>query len=210
MWYPFDDSVGSTVVSDASGNGHEGTIVGGVTLDSDVARLNGVDGYVKLPDNIMAGLDAITTVVYIERSQREPYFIYGLGNTSNDRDNGNLFTTGNFYRTAISSCHWGCEQSTDTLGINIGRGGWHHLAYTLAGGIGILYLDGQEAARNSNIALTPGEIGNGATVANYLGRSLYSADRFLLGSLDDFQTWDDALTPDTIAAAAEKPRLHPV
>jgi hypothetical protein len=204
LWYPFDDDPTSTYVTDASGNSNTGTLFGGVTLDGGVATLNGTDGYVQLPNNIMAGLDAIsiTTLVYIERAQRAPYFIYGLGNTSGDWGWGYLFATGNHHRTTISSCHWSCEENTGTPGIHLGRSGWHHLAYALADGIGILYLDGQEVARNSNITTTPGEIGDGATTANYLGRSLYSGDHLLHGRFGDFQIWDGALNPEAIAEAA--------
>jgi hypothetical protein len=58
--------------------------------------------------------------------------------------------------------------------------------------------------------LTPADIGNGVTVANYLGRSLYNADHNLLGSFDDFQIWDGALNPDVIAAAAEEALAVPI
>ncbi|WP_428241934.1 LamG-like jellyroll fold domain-containing protein [Gynuella sp.] len=204
LWYPFTDNASSTVVTDASGHGHNGTVVGGVALNGDVATLDGSSGYIDMPDNIMAGLDAIsvTTKVYIENNQASPYFIYGMGNISGDRGNGYLFTTGNYYRTTISSCHWSCEQNTGVSGQNLSRGQWHHLAYTLANNVGTLYLDGTEVARNSNVTLTPAQIGSGMTTANFLGRSLYSADNYLNGRIDDFQIWNGALSASAIATAA--------
>lgn len=208
LWYPFDDAAGSATVRDASGNGRDGSVVGGVTLDGDAARLDGSSGYIDLPDNLMAGLNAITVTaeVLIEEDQASPYFIYGLGNTNGSNGDGYLFTTGNRYRTAISSCHWSCEQNTDTSS-NLPRGTWHHLAYTLANGVGVLYLDGQEVARNEAVTLTPGEIGSGTTLANYLGRSLYSADNYFHGAFGDFQIWNDALSAEAIAFAVPETLL---
>lgn len=205
LWYPFDDSADATIIADASGNGNDGKVAGGVTLNGDYASLDGSSGYIDLPDNMMAGLDAITimTKVFIENDQASPYFIYGLGNISDNRGNGYLFTTGNYYRSSISTCHWSCEQNTGTSGSNLGRGDWHHLAYTLADGIGILYLDGVETSRNSNISIAPKDIGYGKTSANFLGRSLYSADHYFHGKLDDFQIFDGALSANVIAKSAK-------
>ncbi len=212
LWYPFDDSYDSTVVADASGNDQVGLIYGGVVLDSGAAYLDGNDAYIKLPDNILSGLDAITiaATVIVERSQSSPYFVYGLGNTSDDIGSGYLFTTGNHYRTSISDCHWVCEQNTETDGRNLGRGKKHHLVYSLEKGIGTLYLDGNMVAQNRNISLKPGDIGNGFTTANYLGRSLYSSDSYFKGYFVDFQVWDGALSPEAIKKLAAKQLVEPV
>jgi hypothetical protein len=200
LWYEFDETSGS-VVADSSGNGHDGTLTGG-TWDQGL-RLDGVDDYVDLPDDLLAGLDAITVTaeVYIEPDQASPYFIYGLGNSSGDWGSGYLFTTGNGYRTAISTCHWTCEQNTGS-GADLARGTWNHLAYTLADGTAILYLNGQEVARNEAVTTVPGDIGAGATTANYLGRSLYSGDRYLHGRFADFRIYDGALAAADIGGLA--------
>jgi hypothetical protein len=212
LWYQFDETSG-TVVADASGNGHHGTVVGGgMWLNdgsqaspsaSDGLALDGVDDHVDLPDDLLAGLDAITVTaeVYIEPDQASPYFIYGLGNSSGDWGSGYLFTTGNGYRTSISTCHWTCEQNASS-GQNLARGTWNHLAYTLEGGTAVLYLNGQEVGRNDGVTITPGDIGSGATAANYLGRSLYSGDRYLHGRFADFRIYDGALAAAEIGEQA--------
>ncbi|THV36391.1 immunoglobulin-like domain-containing protein [Glycomyces buryatensis] len=191
LWYEFDET-GGTVVHDSSGNGLDGTVVGGATW-GDGLELDGIDDHVDMPDDLMAGLDSITVTaeVWIEADQPSPYFIYGLGNTSGDRGDGYLFTTGNGYRTSVSTCHWTCEQNVNS-GQNLTRGTWNHLAYTLTDSTGILYLNGQEIARES-VTITPGEIGGGATAANYLGRSMYPGDRYLHGRFGDFRIYGDAL-----------------
>jgi hypothetical protein len=202
LWYPFNDANGASTVVDASGNGRDGTVVGGVTLDGDAANFNGSDGYIDMPDNLMATLDAITVSaeIYIEPDQASPYFIYGMGNIDGNRGSGYLFTTGDHYRTAISTCHWSCEQNTGTPSTNLPRGSWINIAYTLSDGIGVLYLDGVEVARQESISLIPSQLGDGQSVANFLGRSLYSADHYFHGAIGDFQIWDDALSASEIAA----------
>ncbi|WP_158630339.1 immunoglobulin-like domain-containing protein [Glycomyces terrestris] len=201
LWYEFDETAGS-VVADSSGNGHDGVLTGG-SWTADGLALDGVDDYVDLPDDLLAGLDAITVTaeVYIEPDQAGPYFIYGLGNSSGSWGDGYLFTTGNGYRTAISTCHWTCEQDTNS-GADLARGTWNHLAYTLADGTAVLYLNGQEVARNEAVTITPGDIGGGATTANHLGRSLYSGDRHLHGRFADFRIYDGALAAADIGGLA--------
>jgi hypothetical protein len=200
LWYQFDETSG-TVVADASGHGHDGALIGGSWDDG--LELDGVDDYVDLPDDLLAGLDAITVTaeVYIEPEQASPYFIYGLGNSSGDWGDGYLFTTGNGYRTSISTCHWTCEQNASS-GQNLARGTWNHLAYTLEGGTAVLYLNGQEVARNEAVTITPGDIGAGTTTANYLGRSLYSGDRYFNGRFADFRIYDGALSGAEIGEQA--------
>lgn len=206
LWYPFSDHPGSTVIKDASGHHHNGTVEGNVLLDGSQAHLDGESGYIKLPDNLLSGLNEITimTKVYIEPDQQTPYFIYGLGNTDEEGAGNNyLFTTGNFYRTTLSTCNWSCEQNTATPTENLTRGEWHHLAFTLKNGQGKLYLDGQQVAENDDVTITPQDLGDGQTLANYLGRSMYSADNFLHGSFDDFQIYDGALSATAVSAAAK-------
>nr|WP_277605780.1 immunoglobulin-like domain-containing protein [Glycomyces sp. L485] len=166
-------------------------------------EFDGIDDHVDLPDDLMAGLDAITVAaeVWIAPDQASPYFIYGLGNTSGSRGDGYLFTTGNQYRTTLSTCHWTCEQNT-AAGFDLTRGTWNHLAYTLADSTGVLYLNGQEIARNENVTITPGEIGGGSTAANYIGRSMYPGDRYLKGSVADFRIYGGALAPAEIGDMA--------
>lgn len=206
LWYPFTDGESATVVSDASGNGHDGILQGGAVLTSDGAYLDGQGSYIQLPDNILSGLQeiTITATIAMERGQSAPYFIYGLGNSSEDVGDGYLFTTGNHYRTAISDCHWTCEQNTSWDGTNLGRGHKQHIAYTLENGVGRLFLNGTLVVENTNITLTPADIGGGMTTANYLGRSLYAADSYFKGYFTDFQIWDGALSEEALASLANE------
>ncbi|MFE6506984.1 immunoglobulin-like domain-containing protein [Nocardioides sp. NPDC057767] len=194
--YPLDQTSGTTVV-DASGAGRNGTVAGDTTwLGGEGLSLGGTNGHVRLPNDVMTGLTAITVSleVKIAADQATPYFIWGLGNTGADGSgNGYLFTTGNAYRTSIATGNWSTEQ-TVTAGRNLARDTWKTISYTLADGTAVLYEDGVEVARRTDVTITPGQIGNGVTTANYLGRSVYSADRYLKGQVRDFRIYDHALT----------------
>jgi hypothetical protein len=147
----------------------------------------------------MRGLDSITvsTDVKIAPDQATPYFIWGLGNTANSIGNGYLFTTGNSYRASIASGNWSTEQ-TANAGRDLARGAWKTVTYTLSGGTAVLYEDGVEVARKSGVTITPGSIGGGTTAANYLGRSVYSGDRYLKGQVRDFRIYDRALSASEV------------
>ncbi|MGW4943398.1 family 43 glycosylhydrolase [Actinoplanes sp. NPDC004185] len=198
--YALDQSSGNTVV-DSSGNGNNATVAGGTTWSDGSLTFGGTDGYVKLPDNAMAGMRAMTvsTDVWIDPAQQKPYFLWGMGNTdSGGAGNGYVFSTGDNYRAAIASGNWTTEQGTAT-GSALSRGSWRTLTYTVGDGTATLYLDGRQVARNTAVTVTPGSIGNGITKANYLGRSVYAADKFFKGRMRDVSIYNRALTAAEVA-----------
>lgn len=190
-----------TAVADASGNQPAATIKGGATRTADAVELGGVDGYVDLPDNLLAGLDAVTvsTQVWIDPNQPTPYFLWGLGNTFNGAGTGYLFATGNAYRTAIARGDYSTEQNAAS-GRDVSRGSWHTLTYTLSGGTAVLYDNGIEVARKTGVTVTPGQLGDGTTTANYVGRSLYNGDRYLKGKVRSFTLWNRGLAAKEVLA----------
>jgi beta-xylosidase len=191
---------------DATGHGYEGKTSGDVTFSSGSLTFGGTNGFVDLPDNMLAGVDAVTVAadVYIEPGQQSPYFLYGFGNTnSSGTGNGYLFSTGGSadsgLRAAISNGDWRSEQQTAASG-GLSRGAWHNVTYTISGGQAILYVDGQVAARNDTVTLKPSDIGGGRTTANYLGRSQYNADKYFRGKMKDVRLYNRALTSDEVSA----------
>ncbi len=199
--YPLDQTSGPTV-TDASGNGNNAAIVGGATFSEGSLHFGGTDGYVKLPNNAMAGMEAMTvsTDVWVDPTQQTPYFLWGMGNTdSTGTGNGYVFSTGdNNYRAAIASGNWNTEQNAQGSGA-LRRGAWRTLTYTVGGGKAALYLDGRQVAQNTAVTVTPGSIGGGITTANYIGKSVYSADKLFKGRMRDFRIYNRVLTGDEIS-----------
>ncbi|GAA2645727.1 family 43 glycosylhydrolase [Streptomyces vastus] len=195
LWYKLDATSG-TVAADASGNGRNGTVSGTANWSGSGEGLafNGSDTYIRVPDNIMSGMDSISVSmdVKIDSTQTTPYFIYGFGNTSNGAGNGYLFTTGNSFRTSIASGNWSTEKTTQGSG-TLQRSVWKHVTYTQTGTTGVLYEDGVEVARNTSVTVTPGSIGSGTTTANYIGKSVYTSDKLFKGKIRDFRVYNRAL-----------------
>ncbi|SES50042.1 Concanavalin A-like lectin/glucanases superfamily protein, partial [Streptomyces sp. yr375] len=65
--------------------------------------------------------------------------------------------------------------------------------------------NGVEKARNTNVTITPGAIGSGTTTANFIGKSLYSNDKYFKGRMRDFRIYDHALTPVEVQDRADNP-----
>ena len=197
---------------DTSGHGYDGTVSGDASFTDGALTLGGTNGHVKLPDNMMTGLDAITvsTRMWVDPSQPTPYFLWGLGNTASDgTGKGYLFATGNNqYRASIASGNWTTEQTAASSSA-LPRGAWKTLTYTLAGGTATLYLDGRQVAQKTGVTVTPGDIGGGLTKANYIGRSVYSGDRYLKGKVRDFRIYDRALSATEVRGARRRPDRDP-
>ena len=204
--YDLDEASG-TVAEDSTGHGYDGTVSGDTTWVDGALQLGGTNGHLKLPNDMMAGLEAITvsTEVWLDPGQATPYFIWGLGNTDGAGvGNGYLFTTGNNYRTSIATGNWSTEQ-TVASGSALPRGVWKTLTYTLQDGTATLYLDGVQVGERTGVTIEPGDIGDGRTAANYLGRSVYDADRYLKGKVRDFRIYNRALSAGEVRELGADP-----
>ncbi|MFF5085048.1 family 43 glycosylhydrolase [Actinoplanes sp. NPDC000266] len=200
LWYPMDETTGSTLHNAAAGGAAATLVNGAAAGGAQGVALDGVDDHIDLPDNVLAGLTSVSVSmdVWIDPAQATPYFLYGLGVSS---AGGYLFTTGDAYRTGITASDYRGEQNT-TKGSALPRGTWKTITYTLddATDTATLYEDGRQVARNTAVTLTPASIGGGVTTANYIGRSLYAADRYLKGRVRDFRLYDRVLTTAELTA----------
>jgi beta-xylosidase len=186
--------------ADATGHGYDGVLAGNAAFSEGSLSLRG--GHVQLPNNMLTGAQAatISADVLVDPAQQTPYFLYGFGNTApNGTGNGYLFSTGDTYRGAIATGNWTTEQGANS-GRALPRGVWKNVTLTIGGGVEVLYLDGVEVARNTGVTAKPSDLGGGITAANYLGRSVYAADRTLLGRMKDVRLYNRALSGTDVAA----------
>lgn len=72
---------------------------------------------------------------------------------------------------------------------------WTHVAITLNGSVGILYVNGVEVGRNDAMTINPSMLG--VTTQNYIGKSQFS-DPYLKGTIDDFRIYSRALNASEI------------
>ena len=199
--YDLAQASGATVV-DSSGHGRNGTLVGGTWGDG-ALTLDGVDDHVRLPDDVLAGLDSVTVHVdvYVEPTQATPFFLWGLGNTATSAaGTGYLFASGNAFRAGITATNWSGEKVTArTGGGNLARGVWKSVTYTQTGTTGTLFEDGAQVGQSSAVTVKPGDLGGGSTVRNVLGESSYASDNSLKGKVRNFRIYDRALTSAEVA-----------
>ncbi|MCR6478159.1 alginate lyase family protein [Variovorax sp. ZS18.2.2] len=103
-------------------------------------------------------------------------------------------------RYAISTVHGYNEQVINgTAPLPTGR--WVHVAVTLSGTLGTLYVDGAVVGTNAQMTLAPFDLGE--TTQNWLGRSQFSNDPDLQGRVDDLRLYSGALGPTEIAALVQ-------
>ncbi len=105
-------------------------------------------------------------------------------------------------RFAVTTRGPGGEQSlVGTAPLPLGR--WSHLAVTLTGGTGRLYVDGAQVAENTAMTLGPAALG--PLKDHWLGRSHFPGDPVFAGSFDAVDLWSRALTAAEIAALQDAP-----
>jgi hypothetical protein len=199
--------------SDSAGTA-DGTVVGGATFNGNGGLvLNGTNGYVALPAGIVSNLTAVTIETWATFGTiANNSFLFGFGNTDAGGAGENyIFCTphGNGARAAITAADpgWQGEQQaaissplddqSNVLVTTVFNPPAHFIG---------LYLNGVLVASNTAVTTTLAAVNNRFS---YLGRSLYSADPYLAGTLNEFRIYNGALTNSQIAldAAAGPDRL---
>ncbi|MFS0724172.1 LamG-like jellyroll fold domain-containing protein [Paenibacillus sp. 1P07SE] len=202
-WYKLDETSG-TSAADASGYGNIGTVHGGAVWTTGrvghAVDLNGTNGYIALPAGLVSGSHTSTIAAWVNLDSVSSWtrvFDFGSGTSTNmfltprNGANGKV-------RFAIKN-NGSSEQIIDGQSA-LPAGGWHHVAVTLNGAVGKLYVDGLEVGSNASITIKPSDLG--ATTQNWIGRSQYASDPYLDGRVDDFRVYNQALTASEIAALA--------
>jgi hypothetical protein len=185
-------------VQDGSGKNNHGTASGDTLYDTGVVgqalSFNGTNTYVDLPiGTALSTMSDVTvaTYVYFENTggSWQRIFDFGTGTT-----NYMFLTprqgTGGPIRFAIRTATVG-EQGVNAP--TMVPSGWHHVAVVIESATMTiqLYLDG-ELVGSGATTLLPKDMG--VTTQNWLGRSQWTADAYLTGSLDEFRIFTRALS----------------
>lgn len=191
-YYPFTANA-----SDAS-NYFNGTLNGGASIQSDATRgsvlnLSGASQYVSLP----AGLGAARTfggwVKWRGGNMWQRIFDFG-------QDTQHFFFLSPYTSDTNLQCAITAQASNYTQVIEAPEfplNTWTHVAVTLDGRQGILYLNGQAVAVNNSVNLLPSDLG---ASKNYFGKSQFPADPYFNGELDSVKINSQTLSPAQIFA----------
>ncbi len=156
--------------------------------------------YVDLPDGVVNSFTDFSIATWVNLGSVSTWTrIFDIGTDANI----NMFLTpmadSGSIRFGISVTGNAGEQRIDGSG-TFPTGSWQHVAVTRSGNTGILYVNGSEAGRNTGMTLGPTDLGN--TTNNYIGRSQYTADPYLTGSVDKFYIYNRAITASEVASLA--------
>ena len=183
---------------DSSGNGNNplvyGTPLTVAGRQGQALSFDGTDDYLALPPRIGDSTDFTFTGWVKWNGGGDWQRIFDLG----DGTAKNLFlcpkSGGNTLRFVIKN--GGAEQQLNSTPLTPGV--WTHLAVTLAGDTGKLFVNGSLVNTNTAMTINPGDIG---TRANYLGKSQWP-DPLFNGLIDSARFYTTALSDAKIAAAA--------
>ena len=182
-----------------------GTATGGPGYDDGVfdraIRLDGVDDHVALRPGLMNGITDTTIAARVRwngGSQWQRIFDFGNNTTQymllTPRSGTNTLRFG----ITLNGNAAGAQQVLETAPPPAGE--WTHVAVTLTGNTGTLYVNGAAAATGP-ITIDPAVF---APLLNYLGKSQYP-DPYFNGLMDDFRTYSRGLSAAEVRALAVPP-----
>jgi rhamnogalacturonan endolyase len=197
-WYQADQTAGPTL-TDSSGNANNGTLTGSYSFGTGVIgnALDLTGGYASLPTGILGATSNFTIAAWIKPTSLSNWmriFDFGTGTTDYMFLTPDAGTT-NALRFSITTSGGAGEQQLN--GPTITAGVWTHVAVTLIGNTGTLYVNGVAVATNTAMTLHPSSLGS--TSKNYLGKSQFN-DPAYQGNIDDFRIFSTGLSAGAIAS----------
>ncbi|HPU56409.1 MAG TPA: Ig-like domain-containing protein, partial [Verrucomicrobiota bacterium] len=202
--YSMSGTSGSTDVQDSVGDAHGIVVTPDMFSGQDggLLLLSGTDSnYVELPANLISDYGALTIETWASDSGNVNWArLFDFGVDANRylflspwaANNGTV-------RFAITVNGAGSEQQLSSGNAGFGE---HHYVLVIEGAsrIGRLFVDGMQVALNTNMTLTPEDIGPMPNV--WLGRSQYAADGYFNGSINEFRIYNGPLDSLQIALNA--------
>jgi glucuronoarabinoxylan endo-1,4-beta-xylanase len=198
--YSFSEAGGTSTADSDGGPAWNGTVLNGGTLAGGQLTLASASSqYATLPPGIVSTLSNFTITAWVRLNSTANWArIFDFGNNTTRY----MFLTpqngaNTRLRFGITTNSAGGEQQiTGPTALTVGV--WHHVAVTLNGNTGILYLNGVAQGTNAGMTLRPATLG--PTVNNYLGRSQWGSDPYFNGSIDEYRIYSVAHSAVEIAA----------
>ena len=197
-FYPFNGDA-----NDAGGL-YDGALENGaiITNDPDFGRVLSLDGnsqYALLPE---PAANASTFAAWVKWNGGQPWqriFDFGTDTTNY------FFLTPKSYpgnmRFAITTGGNGAEQQVNAP-FALPTNSWCHVAVTLDGTTGLLYLNGNPVATNNNLTIRPWQT---LAKTNFIGRSQFPLDPLFSGEISSFRVFGRALSGAEIKDLAYAP-----
>jgi hypothetical protein len=190
--------------NDASGNGLNGNMVGGVTPIADrfgsqnsALQLNGTNGHLTAPAGVYFNGSAFTVNAWVRKVSNANWsrlFDFGNGPTNNNvllaLTNGTTGRPqGTVYHNAVSVGDVLSPSAT------VANNQWVMLSFVNEGNGGRIFLNGSMIAQD--VQASPIDI---LRTINYIGRSNWSQDQYANAAFDDLRIYNRALSLSEIRA----------
>lgn len=181
----------------------DSTIGWGAGVDGGAASFDGQDQFLRfVPTPFLTELNDFTISIWIRLDERR--FWARVFDFGPDR-HANMFLTvsdsNGLPRYAITT-NGASQEEQITGNARLPVGKWLHLALTMKGKTGRLYVNGSEVGVNHSMTLGPSDFGLGK---HYLGKSKYPGDPLFKGAMDQLKIFDRALTPEEIGLISGAP-----
>jgi hypothetical protein len=204
-YYKLDDGSG-TVATDASGNGHDGTLI-----QPELVWVPGYDGgalgcpgadiasRLEFPTTGMSAT-AGTVALFAYLSDPQPTQTrYFFGHTAQPQFNSRIqiyMDSGTTLDIGIGDAH---AKAADITALNVKT--WYHIVLTWANGSYVVYVDGKEINKGTYTGLT--SLNTIANIANDGSSAPYEA---LGGVVDEVRLYNRAVTADEVQQMSQMPQ----
>lgn len=203
IYYDFEDGF------DKSGNFNDAQLAPSATIAQGISGGQGLvldgtsESYVTIPSEALTGLEDYTIAAWIKPdTDANTQRVFDFG-TDTQRY---MFLTPYYakgrLRGAITAGSYNYEKGVNVdTAIETER--WTHLVMMQDGDIMRIYIDGELAGEAENIKLDPYEIRHTIPYC-YIGKSMWSGDKFFDGAIDEFYIYDRAIGEDEVKELFEK------
>jgi len=189
-------AAGPVTNADTGGGQATGARVAGKL--GNAVKLSGSNEYVNLPTGIVSGLNDFTVSAWVNLGADPSWSrVFDFGSGTGDY----MFLTNNGGGTGVRfAIQTGSGEQQLNANTHLPLNTWTHLAVTLSGNTGTLYINGSAVATNTSMTAHPANLGN--TNQNWIGRSQFGGDPYLNATVDDFQIYGHALSAADIGTLA--------
>lgn len=193
IYYDFEDGY------DKSGNFNDAQLTSSAAIAQGISgglglELNGTsDSYAVIPSEALTGLEDYTIAAWIKPDVKEQtQRVFDFGTDTNRYMFLTPFYAQNRLRGAITAGSHSYEKGI-SVDVDIETDRWTHLVMMQEGDVMRIYIDGELAGEAENVRLDPYEIKHTIPYC-YIGKSMWSNDKYFDGTIDEFYIYDRAIT----------------
>lgn len=197
LYYDFEDE------TDKSGNFFNAQLTSSAafaqsSLGGKALKLNGTsDSYVTIPSEAIEGLEDYTVSAWINTNTTEnTQRVFDFGTDTNRYMFLTPYYSGGVVRGAITAGSYSLEKGV-SVAKTVETGRWTHMVMSQEGETLKLYIDGVLVGQTENVQLDPYEIAYSIPYC-YIGRSMWSGDRYFNGMIDEFRIYNRAITDEEV------------